>query len=425
MFLVVWGVEIWVSAPLYFLPKTANMQYTSEQLYDILHQNVNTVYETFKSFFGEDMVDLQRIREKRWLMENIKSYLRNYKVPDTAYYEINDYVLNGLKEYCSDDLYGIYIWWPTVTITNENNKSVVIRDLYARVDIQLDGRIPYEQVGFRLNRATYSQEQFLSDYLHSHIRAIPKSDFTTFMLPCLGTGPIKDTINTLKMGYDEVSWMLFCQELSMYVTVESLSGGPWHRLESIGEKTVAHCYTRYRFNNAGSTLYKKVFPLETLKDFTKYYLQHGHLSLSYKNNRYTVGMPYYDFIIDISNAFIDFYNEVLGKEENKIQECFNKELLIKLLAANGKFYKWGSSEGITYNVAAYQDRLVLRFKGREIRTKITKSTQELEGQSTILLNNNVATFILKNILNTINYRYNYVYEKSEGAATVGGSVVYF
>lgn len=401
------------------------MQYTINQLYDILHQNVNAIYETFKGFFGEDKVDLQHNRTETATREKIRAYLYSYKVPNSNSYEIDDATLGRLKEYCNDSRCIIYVWWPIVTVTNEYNKSVTIKDLYAKVEIQLDGRIPYELTGFNLNRATYSQEQFLSNYMHSHIRAIPKSDFTTFMNPCLGTGPIHNTINTLKLEYSEVSWMLFCQELSMYVTVESISGGPWNRLENIGEKHKASLYSEYRFISADYATYGSIFPFDTLKDFTKYYLQHGHLSLSYKNNRYTIGMPFYDFIIDISNAFIDFYNEVLSKEENKIQECFNKELLVKLLAANGRFYKWGSRENNTYNIASCQNKLVLVFKGKEIRTKITKPTQNAEGQPTILLNSNVATFILKNILNTINYRYNYVYENSEGVTTAGGPVIYF
>ena len=34
-------------------------------------------------------------------------------------------------------------------------------------------------------------------------------------------------------GFDETKWMLFCHELSLYVTVESLEGVPYNHLENV------------------------------------------------------------------------------------------------------------------------------------------------------------------------------------------------
>lgn len=405
------------------------MQYTTKQLFDILYEKVNNIYETFKDFFGEDKVDLQYDRTEEGIIHDIQVYLLSYKVAKTQddKYDIEDDMLEKVKEHIKDYQCYIYVWWPFVTVTNEHNKSIGIKDLYARIIIQADGRIPYEQTGFTLNRATYTEIQFLSNYMHSHIKEIPKYDFKVFMSPCLGTGPIGNTINTLKVTYDKITWMLFCQELSMYVTVESLTGGPWRRLESIGAKRQSINYSGYSFYNASFTNihdFTNIISSSDLKEFIKYYLQHGHLVISYRNNRYTYGMPYYNFIIDISNAFIAFFNKELSKRDIEASTFFTDGLLTKQIVSNGKFYVKG--DGSTYdNIEAYQDKYVLTFKGKEIRTTITKNASQEEGYPVILLNNNIAMCILYTILNTINYRYNYVYNKRNQATTTSSSTIYF
>ena len=406
------------------------MQYTTNQLFDTLYERVNTVYETFKGFFGEERVDLQYDRTEGGIIHDIQAYLLSYKVAKTQddKYDIDDDMLEKVKQHIKDYRCDIYVWWPYVTITNEHNKSIGIKDLYAKIPIQVDGRIPYENTGFTLNRATYTETQFLSNFMHSHIKGIPKQKFTTFLAPCLGTGPIGNTIDTLKITYDDITWMMFCQELSLYVTVESLNGGPWHRLESVGAKKQSLKYSGYPLSAVSHSSFQsssRIIPLSDLKEFIKYYLQHGNLSISYKNNRYTFGMPYYDFIIDISNAFIAFFNKELSKKGIDSSTCFSNGLLAKCIANNGKFYVYGDNDNTYGSTEAYQDKYVLTFKGKDIRTTITKDNNQEEGCPVILLNNNIAMDILFFILNTINYRYNYVYNKRNQTTTTSGSAIYF
>lgn len=56
------------------------MQYTTNQLFDTLYERVNTVYETFKGFFGEERVDLQYDRTEGGIIHDIQAYLLSYKV---------------------------------------------------------------------------------------------------------------------------------------------------------------------------------------------------------------------------------------------------------------------------------------------------------------------------------------------------------
>ncbi len=340
------------------------MQHSVTLPLDHVHQKVYDIYEVFKNFFGEQYVDIQQ---------------------DVRY-----------------PYYIIYVWWPHVTVTNEYNKSVNIQDLYAEIKVDLEGLIPYEFPGFLLNRATYSKEQFLSDYMHSHIKGIPKNDFSYFESPCLGRGPIRSTINTLKTDYDIAEWMLFCQELSMYVTVESISGGPWRRMENIGSYTIANGYTDYNFSS--DFLYPLFFSVSMRKEFIKYYLTNGHLSLSFRNGQFICGMPFYEYIIDLSNAFISYCNKTFHTE-NDIRKLRNSSMLQSLLVSNGKFYVINNNRQ-DQDLNQYRNKLVLTFKGKKIFTTITDTkSSDNEFFPATIINNNVAMNILKNILKVINFRY--------------------
>lgn len=392
------------------------MKYTVNQLYQQLYEKPLNIYEIFKGFFGEDFVDIQTClgRElssfKEYLLAKIcdESFMpkgtaeKDYNLP----FDITKEQLVELENIVKDKRFIIYVWWPRVTVTNEYDRSVNIQDLYAKIEIQGDGTIPYEHNGFRLNRATYSREQFLSNYMHSHINVIPKNNFTDFQIPCLGSGPILSTIGTLKNDYDEATWMLFCQELSMYVTVESISGGPYHRMETIGNVSLNSMYTGYTFNYAGKADFLSLFTNDDLKKFIHYYLKHGHLSLGYMNSVFTWSMPYYEYIIDISNSFIDFYNKYYSTTVGNLNNCFSKGMLKQVIVADGKFYNEGNYNSFDINnFSEYQNKLVLTFKGKEIRTTIINNKQGSEATLTTVISNSVAMFILQKILRTINFRY--------------------
>lgn len=398
------------------------MKFTVNQLYQYLFEKPLNIYDIFKGFFGEDFVDMQLEN-----LSSIKEFLfakicneasikkGNTEEDFNISFEVSAKQLEELEETLENRRFLIYVWWPHVTVTNEYDKSVNIQDLYAEIEIQNDGTIPYEYHGFKLNRATYTREQFLSNYLHSHISSIPKNNFTEFQRPCLGGGPIRSTIGTLKNDYDEATWMLFCQELSMYVTVESISGGPYHRMETIGNKSQISSYRNYDFSLVNKNKFLSLFTNDNLKEFIQYYLKHGHLSLRYINNTFTWGMPYYEYIIDISNSFIDFYNKYFSITAQRLNNCFTNGILKQVVVANGKFYNEGENSDFNIsNLDSYQGKRVLTFKGKEICTTIIDNKQDNESTSTTVISSSLAMYILQKILRTINFRYKNEYNNKNG-----------
>lgn len=392
------------------------MQYSVNQLYSLQYKKLQDVYEVFKNFFGEEYVDLQMECSQSSVCHCINLVLEEFgvKVDFSNFdvvYDIPDDLLASVDEVARSKCGIIYVWWSSVTVINEHDKYIIIQDLYAKIRVQPDGLIPFESCGFLLNRATYTREQFLSNYLHSHIREIPKDDFSEFGTPCLGQGPIAGTIQTLKTDFDEAEWMLFCQELSMYVTVESLSGGPWKCLESVGAARTLSEYNGFNFGYADRSSFVNHFPIDRLKDFVKYYIEHGHLVLAYRNGSFVCGMSPCEYVIDVSNAFIDFYNRYLKTSESVLRNLFSRELLRHVLVKNGMLYQDGTAP--TEHLDRYKNRFVLKFKGKEIRTKII-DTSSSESVPTVIINYRLAIYILKSILRTINFKYKNEHNNNTG-----------
>lgn len=377
------------------------MQYTINSLREELYSNVNQVYQIFIDFYGEDRVDLQNVPSNEVMVNAVYAHTDIGNVPeDGSFFELQDSDVTAMK--CHMPHPFIMVWWPTVTITNEHNKSVQIQDLYAKVELTLEGRIPYEGHGFLLNRTTFSEVQFESGYLHSHIPHF--SGVPSFNRPCLGTGPINGTIMELKNSNDLPTWMMFCHELALYVTVESLTGVPYFKLETIGSSKVLPGFNEYDFKETDSYFIRdddiRAQISAMLKDFIKYYLQHGHFTFNYINGSFEPGLPYYEYMIDVSNSFIEYFN--LFGNIDLYRLLIEQSILTEAIVSNGKFYRTNARN--SSNTLAFEGREMFKFKG-VMRHLHIERTQNSNTQNSTLLHHYPAMCILRNILKIINYRY--------------------
>lgn len=387
------------------------MEYTLDKLQEAAFTDVLRVYEVFQNHFGKDFVDLQDMPSSELLAQCGKGC-----VTSDGLYKLDDRGMDSFKEHFV--LPSILVWWPKVTVTNEHDCSVEIQDLYARITINGCGCIPYESVGFTLNRATYSAKQFQSNYMHSHINGIPKYNLSKFQSPCLGTGPIKNTIVSLKTQNDTVLWMLFCEELSRYVTVESLHGVPYMRLENIGKDDADtydyhNRYTYFNHDPIDRMVDRRSFTSEQvtaayaeldhmLRDFIAYYLQHGHFTFNYEQGQFVQGMSHFDYIMDISNAFIDYYNTYLADDADKVQ-YYSGIGLFQMVLADGMNFKVKRNASPLPS-GSYIGSHICTFKGKDITLDILGQDNN-ETQMTLVLNEQLAMVILQNILRIVNFRY--------------------
>ena len=399
-----------------------------EELYNSLMDRPLQVLSIFNDFFGKDKVDMQGYwsldKFKAWMnIEPLSTYISNRAVvgmssDDWGMYQtwpITDLpgnqvekVINVLTSTSVKDVVGhtkfdstfILVHFPHVRVTNEHDRFVDINNLWAKVRIMYNGTL---NGGFALNRSEYTLLHFRSGYMHSHVMGIPKYDFTYFQDPCTGTGPINGTISSLNRDYDEDMWNMFCLELSKYVTVESISGRPYKYLEKLG---VSDMEAEDRFVTYLVPNFLRRLSWNKMKEFVREFVNSKKLKFNYVNGSYSIGMSFIEFMVLISNEFIEWYNDQFnrGMLTVKFSELKGAGILKECIISNGKIY-YDKGRNNVNNYARYIGKKVCMFKGREITIDITDIAEVGNENKSIILDTHTALYILTTILKVLNYRY--------------------
>lgn len=399
------------------------MEYTLSELRKELFKNFYEVVRIFNHFFGEQHVDFQGLPSTGDLCDACdKLGVIIYYSQDSNDPENEDQCKVSLSEGQLLQLERtlripfILVWWPEVKITNEHDRSITIQDLYAKIPVTSGGRIPRLSSGFFLNRTTYPLEQFTCNYMHSHIENIPHYELTKFQSPCLGTGPILRTLISLQNGYDDMAWSLFCVELSKYVTVESIAGRPWHYLERVGNgrkvpygiplphvlhRDITNLILRY-----SSEKEEQKWLCQTMRKFILYYLHHGHLRFSYIKGQYTLALSDFDYMVDISNALIDFLNADTSLTGGQLDKLYLHKILVSVTVKNQGFLL-PQEEAYTDTAGwqRYEGRYVLTFKGEPKNLHILPPNTQTSSNNSLIINESWAAYIKQQILQIINFRY--------------------
>lgn len=323
------------------------------------------VYDIFKEYYGEDRVDIQ----------GLPAYSE----------EVNEDIINTF----------ILVYFPEVKVTNEKDKSTIIKELYVKVRINKKGKL---KETFTFNRAKYTIQEWESDYMHSHARTIYKIDPSIFSTVCTGSGPIKNTIDSLKLNYNEDLWGLFCLELDRYTQVESVEGIPYHKLENIG---ISDFKVRLNYIHESFNLYNNTF---NFTSFLEYILKSNILRFAYYNNSYYLGMSDKDYILKVSSAFIIWYNKNKYYEKYNLDALLNKNILFKaFLDSKGELktrYDFNYSVSLNNSIG----KKVCTFKGKEIT--LSKDNDWYNDDNNILiLNTKILGNLLISILKVVNFNY--------------------
>ena len=388
-------------------------------------QNVTNVLQVFEDFFGEDKVDLQGIPtvskiEEVFLglygeksigslgeLSHIEADMHSTElvkdVPDEILSSTSSVMVaisEVLYHVVHESSIKIIVYFPEVRVSNEYNKFIDITELYTKISLDLQGTM----VGsFSFNRGEYTMEQYLSDYMHSHARGIPKNNPKRFLEVCLGSGPIRDTVNNLNANYDLDIWRLFCVELDKYVATESISGGPYRRLENVsfhGTNMIASLSI-----NTSTGIPQNLVPM--INEFIKYFIKQKKLVFNYRNGSYSIGMNLTKFILLVSNEFITWFNTngryKYAKSEIERNYASMRNIITTVLVTNNAIYKTG---GTPDRLIGNRSNLgvIGTFKGKEIVVHIAEWDNSSNNLTTILVPE-VIGYILGKILKVINCEY--------------------
>lgn len=377
-------------------------------------------YAVIRDYFSERLTDLQlptfQEFEEKLSCHSLVTYITeasgsneygSYSM-DRDYYisHKNDPFVDHITDlavidFCTEQLINtmpaanILIRFPEVRVTNEHDRGVNIKDLYVR--LQVKGNKIYGTL--KMIRTTYDIVQWLSRYSHSHMPKIDNSVVPCWSISCLGSGPLSSTLNNLRQSYDEEFLGLFCFELSKYVTVESLAGIPYIRLESIGANSTSYVFpNKYR----GYWSVQNSFPI---KEFIEHFIKSNPIKFSYINSNYVLGEPLLDFWIKISNCFINWYNSMYkqGKVNDTISMLKQQCIIQPFVISEGKACTPMSdtSKEIIEHIN-HSDMFV--FKGVMQKLNIEGVNTFNQNQS-ILLSSQGCEYILTCILKLINYKY--------------------
>lgn len=341
---------------------------------------VDEVYQVFIDYFGEDRVDKQEYPSESIHLE----YTYNIHSGDSI----------------------ILVHWPTVTVSNEYDGHIDIWDLYSATIVTPEGKMkeyPY------FIRSTYDRAQWESSYIHSHIQSLNKSQLNKFKGSCLGSGPINATIGKLRtFPFDSDIWRLYCWELDKYVAVESLNGGPYMRLQNVGVRNNAttgsssfYLQPKCPYDRVGINLCIRMLIEALLKNQT--------LKFAYSNGTFNIASPYVDAVLQISNTFIELYNELCRSKSHileivKKEELFDVGFIARMRIFNNVIY---SNKSNSYNppIEAAIGSSLFTFKGEEVKLKLKDFNQDYEANDVYLLDLNLVNYIITTLLKYINLCY--------------------
>lgn len=400
-------------------------------VYDTITSKIYEVYDVFKDYYNEENVDLQGLLnfdDYHTQLNNLAIYnlLSADSIKEALSYadcstinkafnscfndlsNISKYKLlnyNPTIEKLQDILFNnikIIIHFPSVRITNEYDEYIDIKHLWVKVKLNSEGLL---KGTFLLNRSEYTNIEMQKDYMHSHIANIPFGHFSKFQTPCLGNGPIQNTCCSLNSSFDIDLWKLFCFELDKYVHTESVSGIPYNYLSNIKINDTITDESVFRvYNVKPNTLY--ILGETNTKNFINYFINKKVLKFNYINNSYSIGLSFVEYLVLISNVFIEWYNNYIKKhhiddyhyliQRNVLKKCYIKDNIIY-------YKKEVEIQNIEYS--EYQNAYICNFKGESIKLNITNNQIENKDTWNIILNYKIALYILNLILKVLNIKY--------------------
>ena len=395
-------------------------------MYNDIISPCTRVYEVVSEYFTEDLTDFQ-VAPFRTFLDAISSFTVD-SVLQSLYVNLNifcdthgipvsilqdsaalampavnssyanilmDNLTPTFKEAAMGSRPVILIRFPRVRVTNENNRYIDIEELYVRVPLTWSGTMSDR---FKMIRTSYDIVQWLSGYSHSHLPSV--SSFPSFQAPCLGAGPIKSTIDRLSGSCDLDIWGLFCFELAKYVTVESLAGGPYFRLENVGRNI--DC------SSSSPCMYRKKYIPEidiNVKGFINYFVELMNMKFAYSNGADTLGESSVNFWIRVSNEFIKWYNYQysIGAVTYTLDGLISTGMLVQMYVVDGKAYTRGTNDRVA-RLGNSEGRVVLTFKGIDRNLTIT-GNRDNTNNSSLLISRNLYDYIISTILKLVNCNY--------------------
>lgn len=377
-------------------------------------------YDYACDYYGEERVALQETLNS---VDCFGGYSKDQRIIDIGPHIVQMHPDNSLLTFVSiqrmavekhaHSPYSLFIHWPKAIIANENDQSVEIKDLFARIPLSSAGMNFNEHEPFTFMRTTFSRVQWNHTYIHSHVQELVSP--MKFRHVCLGTGPIKNTIHTLKCNpANKEAMMLFFWELDKVVHVESLAGVPYIRMSSLRNNTPERVYTVGQTPDCLIDLKRQRSKGPATKDFLASFFRTEDIPFAFRDGKYILGCSFLDFAVKISNYYLKWKDALnyAKRIEAKVPEYVVELRFIMgtYIIKDGRLYKKGiesRNKPIPTNVSPFL------FNGKEFPLIVEEESKEKDYMECKLIPLHFILSVINYMLASINAATSLAYEEKQ------------
>lgn len=349
----------------------------SEKLKEKYGSRVGYPLPIIEERFGKELVDIVLTQDdaEAWNVAECR-------LDGNFYRNLDDFIDKQYEFLCECLMPKVVIRFPEVEIRNERGEHRTLKDIYIALNI-VGGKLFGT---FCLIRTTYACAEFNSGYIHSHVHPF---QFHIWQTPCLGRGPISNTISSLSIADEPNLWMLFLEELRMFVETESVQGVPYIYMASITNGTSCKIDPLIMFPLTSPRRYRKE-ALQALCPLLEEYLSNMNMSLTTDVSENTFYFP--------SDSIIMFWEKLSGMVKDKLGED-NPVLegLMRRYVLNDK--GWFSVNNRSSRTEGMEGKELFTFKGETRKITVIKDDRQ-EGE--MMLDISVARAIYSFIMLKIN-----------------------
>ena len=418
-----------------------NLEQELKKIYEKYTSITQKVYNIFCNYYEEENVDIQHVlsfedfgenvlgiklgsiitdegktklnnlfsyeTDTKKLKEKIDSYL-NYTLAQLYSENSENIEIPGIKAFDDIDInklfeclntFDILIHFPKVRVTNEYNDYIDITHLYAKVTVRGDG----SYLRTTCLRSEYTESQYIYGYIHSHVEGLNQTYVGSFNKCCFGGGPLRGIIANLSVEYDDTLWELFCYEFDRFTQTESIKGVPYKHLQNV--TSLSYRKHEVEFNyvcNNHILIIRDEYNNNILIPFIKDFISSNKLKFNFCNDSYGIAMSPLDYMILVSNFYIEWLNDKISKKEITSPELIRtaKDKLEEYVI-DDKIYK---IERIAEREEISRNDFLFTFKGNPVHLNIVKAEESETLYTTLLLTGHIAFNIADLILKTLNYK---------------------
>lgn len=339
-------------------------------------------------------------------------------------------ILNILSEYYYIE---IIIKFPEVTIKNENGRTHLIRDLFAKKIINLNGK---SIKNFTLSRSTFSTIEVKKGYIHSHISPSNMSTLhgPVWGDPCLGQGPINASQRALISIGDTTtpedlfsSYLLFFTDLNNYVKVESLRGIPYIKMEMLSTlskstKFYSNCFFKTivsldelmleiskNYGSSNTDTLEKLNMKELVKKFIINFIKNVDLKYAYLNGVIRPAYNLIEFNKVVTREFINYYNvnAVEYPKRFNTDKLLTYGVMLPGKIKNNQIVSYRESEDDNDKTALMLNgkKSPIHFKGEDVLLSVIPSTEIRNIKDSLIVAPEITCYIYNTLLK-LNFKEN-------------------